>query len=231
MSRRAIPIRCATVIVLLSTSLVARADLTAPPSSASATASAAAPPASSAAPPASAKAPAASASSSASPPSSASPTGSARAPLHGLCDEKALAWAKGASTRIGREIEAVACPAGLVRLRVAGAGCDYEVNQRSGFARTADGAFSVSPIVDLDWATAPEPMRKGLSDILTALTQDPSLRMGTGEAAHRADQASVPLQRPVYFAVGAALLSAGALAFWLSRRRSRANEPAPKPDA
>jgi len=70
------------------------------------------------------------------------------------------AWATGASQHSGLVIAATACPAGVVRLQVAGAGCDFEVARARGFQRTADGKFGVSPIADLDWNQAPEPMKK-----------------------------------------------------------------------
>jgi hypothetical protein len=92
-----------------------------------------------------------------------------------LCNERVLAWAKAASERAGSSILAASCVLGTVRLQVAGAGCDYAVTRGEGFARTPDGAFGVSPIVNLDWDTAPDAMKRGLAGVLGALAEDPSL--------------------------------------------------------
>src|SRR5258706_8102734 len=85
------------------------------------------------------------------------PSGSG-APIAEVCDASVAAWATGASQHSGLVISAAACPAGVVRLQVAGAGCDFEVAPARGFQRTADGKFGVSPIADLHWRQAPEPM-------------------------------------------------------------------------
>jgi len=137
-----------------------------------------------------------------------------------VCNDAVEAWAKAASRRTGLTIHPVACFVGLVRVEVAGAGCDFELTRNTAFQRTKDGAFGVSPIVNLDWSTAPEPMQKALAGLLSALEQDPSLHIRTG------DERGV---RAVPIAIGAGVLVSAALAAaWLKRRKGK---PAATPTA
>lgn len=204
------------LLVSLSISVAARADEPAPPAlSAPAVSASSAPLA----------APSASSARLASPAPSASGArghGPASARPDVTCGDAVVDWAERASSRTGLTITPVACPAGLVRLQVAGAGCDFEVRREQGFQRTASGAFGVSPIVDLDWTTAPEPMKKALTGILTALTEDPSLQMDNRR------RSSMRLgSRRKQIAAGAALvvILAAALAFWWKRRRAPGAAP------
>ena len=161
-----------------------------------------------------------------------SPSASAAAPsppparndLDGACDPAALTWAKGASQRSGLPISPSSCPNGGVRLVVAGAGCDFEVRRDRGFQRTPDGAFAVSPIANLDWGTAPEPMKKALAAIVAALAQDPSLPMGTGALAAHPEPVAGRLgseRNRLGLVTGVTLLSIASLAFYLRWRRFR----------
>ncbi len=151
------------------------------------------------------------------PPASSAP---ARAPANGdtvsVCDEAIVAWIERASSRTGLTISPVACPFGLVRLQVTGAGCDFEVSRDRGFQRTEGGAFGVSPIVDMDWTTAPEPMKKAFTSILSALAEDPSLPMG-----NKRPSSMVLGSRRNQIAAGAGLvlLVAAAFVLWWKRRR------------
>lgn len=151
------------------------------------------------------------------PPASSAPP---RAPANGdtdsVCDEAIVAWTERASRRTGLTISPASCPFGLVRLQVTGAGCDFEVSRDRGFQRTEGGAFGVSPIVDMDWTTAPELMKKAFTSILSALAEDPSLPMGNKRPS------SMRLgSRRNQIAAGAGLvvLVAAALVLWWKRRR------------
>jgi hypothetical protein len=149
-----------------------------------------------------------------------------RAPVNGdldaFCDDAVGAWTERASRRTGLAITPASCPFGLVRLQVAGAGCDFEVSRDHGFQRTEGGAFGVSPIVDLDWTTAPEPMKKAFAAILSALAEDPSLPMS---ARRPSSIFSGPRRNQI--AAGAALvvLFAAAFALWWKRRRAARAAP------
>ncbi|MFT3769673.1 MAG: hypothetical protein QM820_29910 [Minicystis sp.] len=149
----------------------------------------------------------------------------------GICDEAIRAWAAGASRRIGREVTPVGCPTGMIRFQIAGAGCDYEVTRTGGFQRTADGKLGISPIANLDWSQAPEPMKKGFADLLSALAADPSLPIPSG-AVIRRRAGGPPLvlgMRPtrLFARFAAGVLAAGALGFFWSRQKGRS--PAPRP--
>ena len=138
-----------------------------------------------------------------------------------ICGDAVVEWAEGASSRTGLTITPVSCPLGLVRLKVAGAGCDFEVSRERGFQRTEGGAFGVSPIVDLDWTTAPEPMKKALTGILSALTEDPSLPMDNKRPSRLLGS------RRNQIAAGSALvvIFAAAFALWSKRRRGAPSAP------
>ena len=139
------------------------------------------------------------------------------------CDAAAVDWAKGASKRTGVAITTVACPGGVVRLAVAGAGCDFEVTHDRGFQRTPDGAFGVSPIADLDWSTAPEPMKKGLAALLAALVQDPSLQMSSAapRPSTRVGMFATGRNRLIVGAGSTLVVIAAAVALGWKRRKSR----------
>ena len=124
------------------------------------------------------------------------------------------------------DITAVSCPGGLVRFKVRDAGCDYEVTKGKGFQRTADGAYAVSPIANLEWETAPEPMKKGLATMMAALTKDPTLPI-TGVTRRAPSPKAGPDQaRQDKLAIGAAfLITAGALGFWWTRGSGPAAPP------
>jgi len=152
------------------------------------------------------------------------------------CDEAVVAWTKGASRRTGLTITPGGCPSGVVRLEIAGAGCDFEVRREGGFQRTPDGSFGVSPIVNLDWDVAPEPMKKALAGLLAALAEDRSLPVSTGRMRnHPEGQREIEVgvgSRRAQIAVGAgAIALLGALAFGLQRRRRRRPAPPPAPPA
>jgi hypothetical protein len=157
----------------------------------------------------------------------ATPPALSGSPAHtdDICNEVALKWAEAASARTGKTITPSACPAGLVRLSVASAGCDFEVRRREGFQRTADGAFGVSPIANLDWSTAPEPMKQGLAAVLAALTADPSIpiRSGTPVRSSEHAQASAIAARNnrIFVAAGALVLTAVAAGTWWRRRKAK----------
>ncbi|MFO0756101.1 MAG: hypothetical protein U0359_06400 [Byssovorax sp.] len=206
------------------------ATLILPPGAGSAAASAAA--SASAAPAASAAAPAAPSASAAAPPppapaapvasGSAMPAPSASAPpsRDDLCADTVITWAKGASQRTGLTIAPVSCSPGIVRLSVAGAGCDFEVARGKGFQRTTDGTFGVSPIANLDWASAPEPMKKALAGLLTALSQDGSLLIPSGDPIYNADAGRFLGSRQNQILAGvAALLALGGVGFWLKKKK------------
>ncbi len=147
------------------------------------------------------------------------------------CDEAVVAWTKGASQRTGLTITPGGCPSGVVRLKIAGAGCDFDVRREGGFQRTPDGSFGVSPIVNLDWDVAPEPMKKALAGLLSALAEDRSLPISTGRVRnHPEGQRDIEARfgsRRAQIAVGAAVIALlGAVVFGLRRRR-RAAPPAP----
>jgi hypothetical protein len=163
-----------------------------------------------------------------SPPGGAPPSASG-APAAEACDPGVAAWAKNASVHAGLTISAVACPTGVVRLQVAGAGCDFEVAPARGFQRTADGKFGVSPIADLNWDVAPEPMKKALAGVLAALAQDPSLPIREGDPVRHAGPEAMPLgsrrNQIIAGSAGGALVVAAAVGFWLKRRRDKAASP------
>ena len=217
MPRAVLLTRRATLFALLSAPAIARADEVAPPASARApghlasanpTSSSAAP-----SPPPSSR-----------PPASGRPGSSADAPIDDACSDAAQAWAKGASQRAGLAITAVACPVGVVRLRVAGAGCDFEVARQGGFQRTADGAFGVSPIADLDWDKAPEPMKKAFAGILSALAQDPSLPIRTGTVVRHTDRergGGGSMRIPLIAGAGVTAVTAIGLGIWWKRRKAK----------
>jgi hypothetical protein len=148
----------------------------------------AAPAPSASAPAPSASAPAPSASAEAGAPADMGPPRTRNEP----CDDDVLGWAKRAGSRGGLTIEAVSCNAGLVRLSVGGAGCDFEVTHGKGFRQTRDGDFAVSPIVELEWDQAPEPMRRGLDTVVAALEQDPGLTIHTGAVVRRFAPEKIP---------------------------------------
>ena len=172
------------------------------------------------------------------PPGAAAPPSGSSAPPAEECDPAVAAWAKSASQQSGLAITAAACPAGVVRLQIAGAGCDFEVARGRGFQTTTDGKFGVSPIANLDWATAPEPMKKALAGVLAALTHDPSLPLRDGEPArHPPGEGKMLLgsrtNQILAGSGGGALLVAAGVGAWRMRRRrakpSAATEPAPAP--
>jgi hypothetical protein len=162
------------------------------------------------------------------PPRGAPPSDSG-APIAEACDAAVAAWARGASQHSGLVISAAACPAGVVRLQVAGAGCDFEVARARGFQLTADGKFGVSPIADLDWNVAPEPMKKALAGVLTGLAQDPSLPIREGEPIRHAPTGSMLLgsrrNQIIAGAGGGALVAAAAVGVWMKRRRAKPAAP------
>ncbi len=140
------------------------------------------------------------------------------------CDEAVVAWTRRATQRTGLTITPRACPSGLVRLAIAGAGCDFEVRREGGFQRTPDGSFGVSPIVNLDWDLAPEPMKKALAGLLSALSEDRSLPLLTGRVQNhpegQRDSETRFGSRRAQIALGAgAIALLGAVAFGLRRRR------------
>lgn len=165
-----------------------------------------------------------------------SPTGSAAHDTGGGCDDATRAWAERASKRTGLAITAVACPSGVVRLEVAGAGCDFEVRRDGGFKRTADGKLGVSPIANLEWEVAPEPMKEALAGLLSALAEDPSLPIPTGAVRYRADgevaggAKGLGSRRTQMIAFAGVMAALGALAFGLRRLRKR-KPPSPSPPA
>jgi hypothetical protein len=133
-----------------------------------------------------------------------------------VCEDAVVAWAKGASQRTGAAIAAVSCPGELVRFKIEGAGCDYEVRRGGqGFQKTADGVFGVSPIVDLDWTSAPEPMKKGLAALLTALGQDATLPI-----RRPPPKSEVPIAAGASAAVVVVAAAAGGAVWW--RRKKKA---------
>lgn len=133
-----------------------------------------------------------------------------------VCEDAVAAWAKGASQRTGAAIAAVSCPGDLVRFKIEGAGCDYEVRRGGqGFQKTADGVFGVSPIVNRDWTTAPEPMKKGLAALLTALGQD-----GTLPIRPAPPKSKVPMAIGAGAAVAVAAAAGGAV--WWRRKKKAA---------
>jgi hypothetical protein len=204
-----------TATALLLLSAAAHADVAPPPAASSASA-----------PPAASSAPAPPAASSAPAPPAAS-----GAPAHtdDVCDEAAIKWAAAASARTGKTITLAACPSGLVRLSVAGAGCDFEVRRREGFQHTADGAFGVSPIANLDWNTAPEPMKQGLAAVLAALAADPSIPIRSGHpmssSEHAQAVATAARNNRIFVGAGALVLTAAAVGMWLRRRKTRGATP------
>ena len=170
------------------------------------------------------------------PPGAAAPPSGSSAPPAEDCDPSVAAWARGASQQSGLSITAASCPAGVVRLQIAGAGCDFEVARGRGFQTTPDGKFGVSPIANLDWATAPEPMKKALAGVLAALAHDPSLPLRDGEPIrHPPGEGAVALgsrrNQIIAGSAGGALLVAAGVGFWMMKRRrarpSVASVPAP----
>ncbi len=148
--------------------------------------------------------------------SSAPPRAPANGDTDSVCDEAIVAWTERASRRTGLAISPASCPFGLVRLQVTGAGCDFEVSRDHGFQRTEGGAFGVSPIVDMDWTTAPEPMKKAFTSILSALAEDPSLPMGN----KRPSSMRLGSRRnQIAAGAGLVLLVAAAFVLWWKRRR------------
>jgi len=148
------------------------------------------------------------------------------------CVDQVTTWTTAASRSVGLEITPVSCPGGLVRLKVQGAGCDFEVSREGGFKRTADGKFGVSPIVDLDWDAAPEPMKKGLASVLTALANDPGLPLAAGNAPRRVQPPQrLPGSRRAQLAVGGGSVAVflAALAIWWRRRTGARRPLAPAP--
>jgi hypothetical protein len=150
------------------------------------------------------------------------------------CDEAVVAWTTAASRRSGLTITASACPVGLIRLQVAGAGCDYEIVRQRGFQRTADGAFGVSPIANLDWSQAPEPMKKGLAAIVAGLEQDPSLPIRAGSVVRSSERGAIEARAlrerriRVFGGVAMAVLGLSGLGAWWKRRRARPKAPPPR---
>ncbi len=172
------------------------------------------------------------------PPGAAAPPSGSSAPPAEECDPSVAAWAKAASQQSGLTITAASCPAGIVRLQIAGAGCDFEVARARGFQTTPDGKFGVSPIANLDWTLAPEPMKTALAAVLAALAHDPSLPLREGEPVrHPPGEGGTALgssrNRIIAGGSGGALiLAAGAFAWWMKRRRatpSPASVAAPAP--
>ncbi len=208
----------------------AAASILAPPAASSA---AVAPPAASSA---AVAPPSPSASAAVAPPpsaSAASPAPSSSVPVRDdLCADAVATWAKNASQRSGLAITPASCSAGIVRLAVAGAGCDFEVSYTRGFQRTPDGKIGVSPIANLDWKDAPEPMKKALAGILTALTQDSTLLIPAGEPVFGKPAETVFLGSRLNQAlVGAGgLFGLAALGLWLKRRKGGPTSP-PAPPA
>ncbi|MFS8067421.1 MAG: LPXTG cell wall anchor domain-containing protein [Byssovorax sp.] len=149
--------------------------------------------------------------------SSAPPRAPANGDTDSVCDEAIVAWTERASRRTGLTISPASCPFGLVRLQVTGAGCDFEVSRDHGFQRTEGGAFGVSPIVDMDWTTAPEPMKKAFTSILSALAEDPSLPMGSNKRPSSLLLGS--RRNQIAAAAGLVLLVAAAFVLWWRRRR------------
>jgi hypothetical protein len=133
------------------------------------------------------------------------------------CEDAVVDWAKAASQRTGAAIVAVSCPGDLVRFKIEGAGCDYEVRRDGkGFQKTADGVFGVSPIVNRDWTSAPEPMKKGLAALLTALGQDPTLPIRPAPPKSKV---------PIAIGAGAAVVvaAAGGVVWWKKRKKGAAS--------
>lgn len=151
------------------------------------------------------------------------------------CDPAAAAWAKGASQHSGLDISALACPTGVVRLHVEGAGCDFEVSRARGFERTTDGKLGVSPIVNLDWSLAPAPMKKALAGVLAALAADPSLPIREGDPVRHADQGAMRLgsrhNQIIAGSAGGALVVAAGVGFWMMKRRRAKAVASPEPVA
>jgi hypothetical protein len=164
------------------------------------------------------------------PPAAEAPPSASGAPTAEDCDPGVAAWTQAASKHTGLAITPIACPAGVVRLEIAGAGCDFEVARGHGFQPTADGKLFVSPIANLDWNVAPEPMKKALAGVLAALAHDPSLPIREGEPMlHPGSGATPPGSRRnqiIAGGAGGALVVAGGIAFWLKRRRGKAAAPA-----
>ena len=179
------------------------------------------------------------------PPSAGAPPSGSAAPVVDVCDPAVATWTRDASQHSGLSITAAACPTGLVRLQVAGAGCDFEVAAGRGFQLTADGKFGVSPIANLDWTVAPEPMKKALAGVLAALAQDPSLPIREGDPVRQGAEGPMLLgsrrNQIVAGSAGGALVVAAGVGFWMLKRRrakpaaaaasTTPAEPAPEPAA
>jgi hypothetical protein len=167
------------------------------------------------------------------PPTAGAPPSESAAPVADVCDAAVAIWTRDASQHTGLSITAAACPIGVVRLLVAGAGCDFEVAPARGFQRTPDGKFGVSPIANLDWAVAPEPMKKALAGVLAALAQDPSLPIREGDPIRHAAEGPLLLgsrrNQIIAGSAGGALLVAAGVGFWLMKRRRA--KPAAAPTA
>jgi hypothetical protein len=155
------------------------------------------------------------------------------APPNDLCASDVNAWAKAASASTGLDITAVSCVSGVVRLEVADAGCDYEVTRGEAFQRTADRALGVSPIVNVDdWSKAPEPMRKGLAGVLSALNHDASLQVPKGQKIYNGIEQDVRRRRNrIIGGVAGAVAAAALIGVWLKRRKATSVTPAAPPPA
>jgi hypothetical protein len=170
------------------------------------------------------------------PPTVGAPPSDSAAPVADVCDPAVATWTRDASQHTGLSITAAACPTGVVRLQIAGAGCDFEVAAGRGFQLTADGKFGVSPIANLDWAVAPEPMKKALAAVLAALTQDPSLIIRQGDPIRHGVEGPMLLgsrrNQILAGSAGGAVIVAAGVGFWLmKRRRAKVIGPAPAPAA
>jgi hypothetical protein len=117
----------------------------------------------------------------------------------------------------------------VVRLQVAGAGCDFEVTRGKAFQRTPDGAIGVSPIANLEWADAPEPMKKALAGIVSALAQDPSLQIRRGDPVHDGKAAAGAQRNQLATRVAGGVAGAAAIAALVAalRKRRKATPAAP----
>ncbi len=155
------------------------------------------------------------------------------------CSADVAAWAARASARSKMDVSAADCPRGVVRLHVAGAGCDFEVSsaREAGFRRTADGAFGVSPIADIDWNEAPPAMKRALDGVVAALEADPSLGVPTGErvlgGTDSRDTGTPSLwRRPKLVSLAVvAVLALASVVYRLVRRRKVRAASAGSPDA
>ena len=162
------------------------------------------------------------------PPAASSAAGAAARVPDDVCDGGVDAWATRATAKTGLRIVPRSCVAGALRLAVSPAGCDFEISRDRGFRRTPDGAFAVSPIVDLDWGTAPAPMKHALDSLLLALASDPTLTIRVGTPIRHPDASSA--HGKLAAATSVVLVAAMTIAWLLAqRRRTRAVEAAPLP--